>query len=100
MSVGVLLRSLVVFAALPFAAVAADSETPTQTLQQESPVLELPSVADTGAVDFDLPQPVLDLGPSVSLRRVVDPADPSGAWFTLGVQYRGTATVARVLAAS
>src|SRR5215831_8667954 len=102
MSVGASLFRLIVLVALPLAAaIAADSETPpTQAVQQKSPVPELPSVADIGAVDLDLPQPVLDLGPSVSPRKVADPADPSGAWFTLGVQNRGTATVARVLAAS
>src|SRR5690349_13122811 len=101
MSVGVVVRTVLFVLALPFAAAAADSETtPPETIQQKSPASQLPSAADIGAVDFDLPQPVLDLGPSVSPRKVIDPADPSGAWFTLGVQNRGTGTVARVLAAS
>src|SRR5215471_1709549 len=95
-------RSLVVVFALSFAAIAAEgtvSPAPGQPFDGK-PQLALPSLSETGAVDFDLPQPVLDLGPSVSARKVPDPGSPTGAWFTLGVQNRGTATVARVLAAS
>src|SRR5262249_15131503 len=38
--------------------------------------------------------------PSVSPRKVPDRADPTGAWFTLGVQNRGNSPVARVLTAA
>src|SRR5258706_3661585 len=103
MFVGAFLRTLVLALALPLGAAAAvDTETaPADQGQQQNPqARELPSVADTGAVDFDLPQPVLERATAVSAERVVDHADPSGAWFTLGVQNRGTTVVSRVLAAS
>ena len=96
--VGVFLRIVLLALALPVVAAAADSKAPPAEVKAQAP--QLPPVSETGAVDFDLPQPLLDLGPSVSPRRITVPGDESGAWFTVGAQNRGSGTVARVLAAS
>ena len=49
------------------------------------------------ALDLGVPQPVIDLGPSTVPRGIKDPLDPNGAWFTIAVQNRSTAPIARVL---
>ncbi|MEA2825524.1 MAG: hypothetical protein QOF03_2006 [Alphaproteobacteria bacterium] len=52
------------------------------------------------AIDFATPQPVINLGPSAAPRGLNDPSDPNGAWFTIAVQNRGAAPMARVLTAA
>ena len=52
------------------------------------------------ALDFAVPPPVIDLGPSVLPREVKDQADPEGSWFTIAVQNRGMRPIARVLTAA
>jgi PAS domain-containing protein len=53
--------------------------------------------ARSGAIDFAAPQPVVDLGPSLTRERITDAADPHGSWFTITVQNRQRVPVARVL---
>ena len=52
------------------------------------------------ALDFAVPPPVIDLGPSIVPRGVKEPADPNGAWFTIAVQNRGSGPATRVLTAA
>jgi diguanylate cyclase (GGDEF)-like protein/PAS domain S-box-containing protein len=54
----------------------------------------------TAAVDLAASQAVIDLGPSATPREAKDPLDPNGAWFTIAVQNRSRAPVARVLTAA
>src|SRR6202049_2629948 len=49
------------------------------------------------ALDFAVPQPVIDLGPSVSPRATREPADPNGSWFTIAIQSRSSMPVTRIL---
>src|SRR5262245_55800205 len=89
---GAFLRGLVLLLALPLAAAAAEADATASAGEAAG--------TPASAVDLNLPQAVLDLGPSVSPRKVPDRADPTGAWFTLGVQNRGSSPVARVLTAA
>ena len=59
-----------------------------------------PSEATTTALNLAAPEALLDLGPSLSARNIVDPSDPDDAWFTVPVQNRGSTPVIRVLAAA
>jgi PAS domain S-box-containing protein len=51
------------------------------------------------AVDFATPQPVIDLGPSLTPERVAEPGDPRGSWFTLTIRNSQSVAMARVLTA-
>jgi PAS domain S-box-containing protein len=51
------------------------------------------------AVDFAAPQPVIDLGPSLTPERVAEPGDPHGSWFTIPIRNSQSAATARVLTA-
>lgn len=55
--------------------------------------------AETGGIDFGAPQPVIDLGPSLTPERINDATDLNGSWFTITAQNPQTTLVARVLTA-
>lgn len=55
--------------------------------------------APAGAIEFAAPQPVIDLGPTLSRERLSEPGDPRGAWFSISVQNSQPAPVSRVLTA-
>src|SRR5215469_6549232 len=55
--------------------------------------------APAGAIDFAAPQPVIDLGPTLSRERLSEPGDPRGSWFSISVQNSQPVPVVRVLTA-
>ncbi|HEX5281642.1 MAG TPA: PAS domain-containing protein [Micropepsaceae bacterium] len=57
------------------------------------------SAAPVGAIDFAAPQPVIDLGPTLSRERLSEPGDPRGSWFSIGIQNNQPVPVSRVLTA-
>jgi PAS domain-containing protein len=55
--------------------------------------------APAGAIDFATPQPVIDLGPTLSQEKLSGPWDPRGSWFSINVQNSQPVPVTRVLTA-
>ena len=56
-----------------------------------------PAPARTGAINFAAPQPVIDLGPSLTRERIAEAGDAHGSWFTITIQNAQSGPVARVL---
>lgn len=55
--------------------------------------------APAGAIEFAAPQPVIDLGPTLSRERLTEPGDPRGSWYSISVQNSQPVPVSRVLTA-